>query len=107
MTLLFKNTHLLTILACQNALKLTYSNLEFQKIFRRRTSGRIPALWGGVMEKEKWEGERGRKKGKGKGQRREANGRMRRRSSNKNLPLHHWHSTSLAVSIFSSVERSM
>ena len=61
------------------------------------------------MEKEKWKGERGRKNGKekGKGQRREANGRMRRRSSNKNLPLHHWHSTSLAVSIFSSVERSM
>jgi len=71
MTLLFKNTHFQTILACQNALKLTYSNLEFQKFFRRRTSGRIPALWGGVMEKEKWEGKgvgrRGRKRERDRG----------------------------------------
>jgi len=63
-----KHTHLQTILAHQNALKLTYCNREFQKKFRTPGS---PTFRGGMREgckRGKWERREEReRRGGGKG----------------------------------------
>ena len=67
MTLLFKNTHFQTILACQNALKLTYSNLEFQKNFPEEDLRTDPRSLGRSNGKGEVGGGKGSEEGEGKG----------------------------------------
>ena len=69
----FKNTHISKpLLACQNALKITYNNVEFQTFFRGGppdpplSGGGSPDPWKGKGRKGKREkGREGRKEGRG------------------------------------------